>query len=212
MKPAYSFYPKSISGLTLMNDDISVSYDNNYNPITTFSLVGKDTIPVKNAYSTLYTIPDVLRNDYGVTDKNKIIGAIEMGLYEFDRELSKTEAALLTSKSNQRCSNEKSSPILANFVDENIAIVYCDINLTSDQVKQATDTHAEIDRYYKIYFVERNILVYLAFNGKYIKDPQPFLTDYLSQVFNSNEALFISESQIRTIDQARKFREAVERN
>ena len=58
-----------------------------------------------------------------------------------------------------------------------------------------------------VYFVDRNILVEIGFNSLYIKDPQMYVEDSFSKLFNSNDNLFVEASQVRTVEDARKFEE-----
>ncbi len=202
---AYKFYPKEINGLTVSIDEVSTLYDGNYNPLTVFKLTESVSVPLKNSYISYYEIPDVLRGKFNLGDMD-IAMPIELKVYEFDRKLSESEKSIITKGGNFRCTNKESKTETSSFTNEQIVIYYCDINLTEEQKTQVRNK-GFFDRSFGIYLVERDMIIQFSMDSAYINNPQDYLSDYISKIFNSNDNLFVTQSQIRTVEDARKFEE-----
>jgi len=204
-RQGYKFYTNEISGLTLVNDEVSTNHDNNYNPITVFNLGEKFSVPVKNAYISYYEIPEVLSKKYGVA-RDEIVFPVELMLDEIDRPLTQDEKTILMSGDHFTCTNDKSETAFSTYSDDKIAIHYCDVNLTKEQREQV-EGGGFFDIKTEIYLIDRNILIWMGFDSSYIDSPQAYLTDYLSKLFNSNDSFFVSQSQVRSVEDSREFEE-----
>jgi hypothetical protein len=204
-KLAYKFYPKEVNGLTVANDEVSTNHDGNYNSLTVFKLTDSSSVPLKNAYITYYEVPDVLRKRFNLGEMD-IVMPLELKVYELDRKLNENEKSIIVKGENFRCTNEKSKTETSSFTNQQIVVYYCDINLTDDQKTQVRNK-GFFDKIYEIYFVDRNILIQFGVDSAYINNPQEYLSDYLSKIFNSNDSLFVSQTQIRSVEDSRKFEE-----
>ncbi len=202
-KQAFQFYPKELKGLTLPY--VSTNHDNNYNPLTVFKLTDSVSIPMKNSYISYYEVPNVLRDKFKLSDSD-IAFPIELKVYEFDRQVSEKEKSIIVSGENFKCTNDKSKPETTSFSNQQIVFYYCNTNLTSEQKAQASK-RGFFDKIYEIYFPDRNLLIQFSADSAYIDNPQDYLSDYLSKLFNSNNSLFITQDQIQSVEQSRKFEE-----
>lgn len=202
---AYKFYPKEINGLPVAIGEVSTSHDGNYNPLTVFKLTDTFSIPLKNAYISYFEVPDVLRKKFNLGDMD-IAMPLELKVYEFDRKLNESESSIITKGENFKCTNEKSKTETASFTNSQMAIFYCNSNLTEEQKAQVKN-RGFFDKIYEIYFVDRNLLIQFSADSTYINNPQDYLSDYMSKVFNSNDTLFVTQSQIKSVEDSRKFEE-----
>lgn len=202
---SYKFYPKEISGLPVANGEVSTSHDNNYNPLTIFKLTDTISIPLKNAYISYFEVPDVLREKFNLGEMD-IVMPLELKVYEFDRKLSESEKSIIAKGENFRCTNEKSKTETGSFTDSQLVMFYCNVNLTDEQKTQVKDK-GFFDKIYEVYFADRDILIQFSADSAYINNPQDYLSDYMIKLLNSNDALFVTQNQIKTVEDSRKFEE-----
>lgn len=202
---AYKFYPKEVNGLPVANGEVSISHDNNYNPLTVFKMTETVSIPLKNAYISYFEVPDVLRKKFNLGDMD-IVMPLELKVYEFDRKLSDNESSIIAKGENFRCTNEKSKAETASFSNPQLVMYYCNVNLTEEQKTQVKDK-GFFDKIYEIYFVDRNVLIQFSADSAYISNPQEYLSDYMTKLFNSNDTFFVTQNQIKSVEDSRKFEE-----
>lgn len=202
-KLAFQFFTKEMKGLTLPY--ITTNRDNNYNPLTVFKLTESVSIPLKNSYVSYYEVPDVLRDNFKLGE-SEIALPIELKVYEFDRQLNEKEKSIIVTGENFRCTNDKSKTETTSFTNQQIAIYYCNVNLTSEQKTQVAKK-GFFDKIYEVYFIDRNLLIQFSVDSEYIDNHQDYLSDYLSKIFNSNDTLLINQNQIQSVEKAREFEE-----
>lgn len=202
-REAYQFFPKQVLDLVIANDEIGTNYDENYNPITTLSL--KDgSIPVKSSYITYYAIPTVQKEKYNLEEMD-VVFPIYLKIYELDRTLTAAETEALTSPDGFTCHNDKAQISRTVYSNEQVEGVYCNTNITAEQKEKLSPD--VFDLYYFLLLKERNMIVQIGFNTRYLTNPDSYMQDYLTKLFNSNPSLFATKSQIRTVEQSRKFEE-----
>ena len=202
---AYKFYPKEISGLTLAVDEVGTIHDDNYNPLIVFALTDNISVPLKNAYVSYYYIPEVLNKKFNLNG-TEVVLPLELKVYEFDRKFTESETSIITKGENFNCTNKKAKTQMAYFSNPQIVMNYCNVNLTSEQKSQVKNG-SFFDEIYEIYFADRNSLVVLSADTAHIKDSQVYVSDYLAKLFNSNDNLFVTQSQIRSVEDSRRFEE-----
>lgn len=204
-RAAYQFYPREINGLPIANGEVIINHDANYNSLTVFELTDTISIPLKNAYISYFEIPDILRKKFNLSEI-EIVMPLELKVYEFDRNLGENEISVIAKGENFKCINKESKTETIFFSNSQLIIYYCNLNLTDKQKSQIKDK-GFFDKIYEIYFIDRNILIQFSVDSNYINNSQDYLFDYLIKLFNSNDSLFITQKQIKSLEDIRKFEE-----
>ncbi|MFO0703795.1 MAG: hypothetical protein U0525_03665 [Patescibacteria group bacterium] len=204
VKKSYQFYPYSIEDLVLSSNEITESYDDNYNAITKVT-IGESAVPVKSSYIAHYELPESKNESYGY-DRDYLVLPISISSFEFERPLQKDELAYVESSNFLKCTNTESKVTSTNEKNDEIVVSYCNANLTTGQKEKLAKRDYK-DVYYVIYFKQRNILIQIAMDGRTLTNTSSYVKDYLSKIFSANENYVVGANQIQSVAKAREFAE-----
>jgi hypothetical protein len=137
---------------------------------------------------------------------------LELTVMDMNRPLSESEMKDFTRGEFLKCINTDAQVTELVYVDSSVVVKKCDLNLTEKQSKEIDkafeESSSKNNNYYGMYLPSKNIVISLGLDSAWLGETTNSMFEtYLSDLLRTDPSLFVSASDVMTVEEYRNFAE-----
>ncbi len=207
-KKGYEMFPFQLKDLTLTLNQVSEGKTSNFEPLVVMYF-GDATLPLSEAYTAYYQIPDSEYPAYGLEgdDLRSLYAPVRINQYTINREITKEDLAEVRKPASINCVDDEARSAEHELYEaSDLLLVKCSLGYSEEQKLELVDLGYG-DTYYMIVFKDHMKVVEINIGTAYVSDPDSFVKTYIATLVADKPTAFAGESNINTIEDSREFEE-----